>query len=96
MAAWLMRFWHLPEDVCAALRHQHHPEQAGEHETLATLLHVAARLLRQQGIGSATFERIPDPLFARLGICRADALGVAERIHHSAEDLSALARSLAA
>lgn len=96
MSAWLMGFWHLPEEVCVALRHQQQPERAGEHQPLATLLHVSSRLLRQQGIGSAPVERIPEARYADLGISRDDALGVSERILRSGDDLKALARSLAA
>jgi HD-like signal output (HDOD) protein len=96
MTAWLMRFWHLPEEVCVALRHQQQPELAGSSETLATLLHLATRILRQQGIGSAGLERIPQVLFDRLGISRDDARRVTERIRESGDDLQALARDLAA
>ncbi|MBP9033608.1 MAG: HDOD domain-containing protein [Pseudomonadales bacterium] len=96
MAGWLMRFWHLPEEVCAALRFQQTPEQAGEHEVLARVLHLATRLLREQGIGSAPLQPIADAAFAELGISRSDALAVSERIHGSAEELQAIARDLAA
>lgn len=96
MAGWLMRFWHLPEEVCAALRFQQAPEQAGEHEVLARVLHLATRMLREQEIGSAPLAPIPDELFAELGISRHDALAVSERIHGSAEDLKTIARELAA
>jgi HD-like signal output (HDOD) protein len=96
MAAWLMRFWHLPEPICSALRFQQEPAQAGEHEKLALLLHVAGRLLRQQGIGTASAERVPGTLLARLGIRPEDAHTVIERIRESGEDLRSLARDLAA
>jgi HD-like signal output (HDOD) protein/prolyl-tRNA editing enzyme YbaK/EbsC (Cys-tRNA(Pro) deacylase) len=96
MAGWLMRFWHLPEEVCAALRFQQTPEQAGEHAVLARVLHLATRMLREQDIGSAPLQPIEDSLFAELGISRSDALAVSERIHGSTEDLKAIARDLAA
>jgi len=96
MAAWLMRFWHLPEEVCAAIRFQHEPGQGGEHEVLARVVWLATRLLREQGIGSAPLEPVGDAAFAELGISRADAHAVGERIHGSTEDLRAIARDLAA
>jgi HD-like signal output (HDOD) protein/prolyl-tRNA editing enzyme YbaK/EbsC (Cys-tRNA(Pro) deacylase) len=95
MAAWLMRYWHLPEPICAALRFQQEPERAGEHEKLALLLHVAARLLRQQGIGGGAAP-VPDSLLARLGVRREDAQGVLGRMRERANDLKSLARDLAA
>lgn len=96
MAAWLMNFWHLPPEVCTALRFQNDPAQAGEHETLARVLYLAVRMLRQQGIGTAPAVRIPDSIFEELGISRDDASKVSERIHNSADDLKAIAQDLAA
>ena len=96
MAAWLLRSWRLPEEICIAVRHQQRPDLAGEQETLATLLHVASRLLRQQGIGSGPAERVPEATFERLGISREDAMGVSARIMRSGEALIDLARDLAA
>jgi len=96
IASWLMRFWHLPEDICSALRFQQEPQLAEEHEVLATVLHVAVRLLRQQGLGSASTLPLPDSMFASLGISRSDAIAVSERVQGATEDLTAIARSLAA
>ncbi|MCG3170684.1 MAG: hypothetical protein CALGDGBN_02251 [Pseudomonadales bacterium] len=96
MAGWLMRFWHLPEEVCAALRFQQAPGQAGEHEIAARLLQLATRMLRQQGIGSAPLEPIPDQAFGALGIDRDAALEVGERIRGASEQLKAIAHDLAA
>ena len=72
------------------------PEQAGEHEVLARVLQLATRLLREQHIGSAPLQPIADSMFTELGISRADALAVSERIHGSAGELQAIARDLAA
>jgi len=96
IGAWLMRFWHLPEPVCEALRFQLEPAAAGEHVALASVLNVAVLMLRQQGIGSAPDVQIPDSRFTELGISRADAQAVADRIRESGNDLEALARDLAA
>ena len=96
MAAWLMNFWHLPEEVCAALRYQNEPVQAGEHETIARVLYLAVRLLRLQGIGSAPITPLEDSVFEELGISREDASKVCERLHNATEDLKAIARDLAA
>lgn len=96
MASWLLRFWHLPEEVCLAVRCQHDPDAAGEHAMLARVLHVSTRLLRTQGMGSAPLEFIPDKAFEELGIGRADALAVNERIRNSGDELKSIARDLAA
>lgn len=96
IASRLMRFWHLPDPVCTALRFQQAPEQAGEHETAARLLQVATRLLRQLGIGTASPEPLPDESFAALGIDRETALAISERIRNSGKDLEAIAGNLAA
>jgi HD-like signal output (HDOD) protein len=91
-----MRFWHLPEEVCAALRFQQAPEQAGEHEVAARLLQLATRLLREQHIGSAPLEPIPDRCLRRARHRSRRALEVGERIHGAREQLKAIARDLAA
>lgn len=96
MAALLMRFWHLPEEVCTALRHQNDPDYDGEHAEFARLLYVAVRTLRLQGIGTAPVERVPDEVFAQLGLSRATVHEVGERIHSSSEDFTSIARELAA
>jgi HD-like signal output (HDOD) protein len=96
MAALLMRFWHLPEEICTAIRFQHDPDQAGEHQTMACVLNLAVRLLAAQGVGSASAEPIPDELYQSLGISRDDGDKVWQRIHNSADNLKAIAHDLAA
>ena len=96
MAAWLLRNWKLPEEICAAVRHQHRPDLAGEQEPLATLLYLSTRLLRHQGIGSAPLEHIPDAAFAQVGVSRDSALAASERVMRHTGALEALARDLAA
>lgn len=96
MAAWLLRHWKLPEDICAPVRHQHRPDLAGDQEVLATLLYVSVRLLRRHGMGTAPQERVPDAAFARLGVSREAALAASDRVMQQTEALGALARDLAA
>jgi HD-like signal output (HDOD) protein/prolyl-tRNA editing enzyme YbaK/EbsC (Cys-tRNA(Pro) deacylase) len=96
MGAWLLRNWKVPEEICAAVRHQHRPDLAGEQEPLAMLLHVSSRILRHHGIGSAPCEHIPDAAFAQLGISREVALAASERVMRHSETLGDLARDLAA
>ena len=84
------------EEGPALLREAHRQHLVGEQEPLATLLFVSSRLLRQQGIGSAPLEHIPDAALTRLGLSRDAALAASERVRQYTETLGALARDLAA
>lgn len=68
IGAQLMQLWRMPEEVFIALRFQHEPDYDGEHCIYAHLIFMALRLLRQQGIGDAPLEPVPQPLFQRYGL----------------------------
>ena len=88
----LMLNWHVPLEVCTALRYQNHACYDGEHWEYANLIYVAMRLLRRHGIGDAPNEPIPDELYQRLGFNEEDALEVIEGIMESSDDLKAMTK----
>ena len=96
MAAWLMRLWNIPEEVCTALRFQNEPGYEGEHNIYAHLLFIALRLLRQHGIGDAALDTIPESLFEQIHLDREKAQEVIERVLESSEELNMIAGNMAA
>jgi len=96
MAACLMRFWHLPEEVIVALRYQHDNHYAGPYADLSKLLFITNRLLGAEQIGTAARAPIPEHLYQDLGIAPSALTEISERIRESADDLQSIARTLAA
>lgn len=68
LGGWLMRLWHMPKEVCIALRFQNESQYDGEDSSYANLLFIAMRLLRKHGIGDAPLETIPDKLYKNLNL----------------------------
>lgn len=96
LGAWLMTSWHMPSEVCAAMRHQHDADFDGEDSPYANLLFVALRLLRQHGIGDAPPEPIPDALYERLYLDPEKANAAIESMLTSIEELDMMAAGMAA
>lgn len=51
IGAWLSEKWNLPADLTAVLTHHHHPNLAGSHALLVSIVHVADVLARSLQIG---------------------------------------------
>ncbi|MCL6414313.1 HDOD domain-containing protein [Aestuariirhabdus sp. Z084] len=68
MAGWLMELWGMPEEVVVALRFQNEANYNGKHANYARLLYVTSRLLREQELGDAPLEEIPDVMFDELNL----------------------------
>ncbi|MFL0797761.1 MAG: HDOD domain-containing protein [Cellvibrionaceae bacterium] len=94
IVSWLMGVWHLPEEVCTALRHQQHPGYEGEHHEYANLTFAALRLLRQQGIGTGPREPVPEILYERLHLEHDRALEAIDNVLESSEELQNIAQAL--
>lgn len=96
LAAWLLRLWNLPEQVCIGLRFQQEPGYGGEHNSYANLLYIAMRLLRQHGIGDAPLTDIDDAVYERLGLDRGKAEQAIARVMEGSAELNEMAANLAA
>ncbi|MBE7928094.1 HDOD domain-containing protein [Pseudomonas saudiphocaensis] len=92
IGAWLMRYWGMPEELSTALRFQHDPNYRGEHAGHANLVCLAVRLLRNRGIGSGPYEKVPQELFDRLSLTREKASEVVGRVIDAEAALRALAQ----
>lgn len=94
IAGWLMRLWNMPEEVVAALQHQHHPEHDGEFSGYAKMLFIAQRLLQDKGIGQGSLLEIPNFVFRELHLNKDKVLGTVDNILASSDDLGAIAEQL--
>ena len=94
VSSWLLGYWHMPEEVVTALRHQHNPNYDGEHAVYANLLYVANHAIATNKTQLHTHSDAPDALFDSLQLDRATAEKNIENVVHAAEDLNAIAAKM--
>ena len=92
----LLAAWHLPTEVCDAIRFQNSPSQAGPGKLYAQLSLVASQLLAERGIGCRPTERIDDELLASLDISLADAEEVIDGVMENHAEVELIATFLGA
>lgn len=90
---WLMDLWNMPEEVNTAIRYQHDPDYSDAHCAYPNLIFMALRLLRQEGIGDAPLEEVPDELFARYQLDRDQVMEKVKEVIESADDIAAIAQN---
>ena len=83
----------MPPEVKATIQYQHDPSYNGPHCTYPNLIFMALRLLKQEGIGDAPLEEVPDELFARYQLNRDDVMKKLKEVIESAEQISAISQS---
>lgn len=96
LASWLMGYWHMPDTICNALRHQSDPSYDGDDAEYSSLLYLANKLLQQRGlimgvssgaIDKAVYERLHlDPKLANEAI---------DTLMDSSEELQVIAKQMA-
>ena len=91
ICVWLMQLWNMPEEVAVAIRHQHDPSYDGAHCTYPNLLFMATRLLRQQGIGDAPLEEVPDYLYEKYKLCPQAVAETVQQVINSADEIRGIA-----
>lgn len=96
LAAWLMRLWTLPEEVCVGLRYQNDADYDGPHHAYANIMFVAMRLLRRHGIGNAPVESIPAEMFERLHLDPEKAVLAIQNVIDASDEITTIAAGLAA
>ena len=90
---WLMDLWNMPEEVTIAIQYQHDPMYSGKHCTYPNLIFMALRLLRQEGIGDAPLEEVPDYLFERYELDREQVMEKVRSVVESADEIAAIAQN---
>ncbi len=51
VAGWLLKKWHFPESIVAAVTYHHNPQDAGNYKVLASVIHIADMLCEMWGVG---------------------------------------------
>jgi HD-like signal output (HDOD) protein len=92
---WLMDLWNMPEEVSTAIQYQHDPMYSDRHCAYPNLIFMALRLLRQEGIGDAPLEEVPDFLFERYQINREDVMKKVKAVVDSSDEIAAIAQNFA-
>ena len=91
ICVWLMQLWNMPDEIPIAIRHQHNPEYDGKHCAYPNLTFMALRLLREQGIGDAPLEKIPDSLYARYELDPEEVAAKVQQVIDSSDKIGAMA-----
>ncbi len=91
ICVWLMDLWNMPEEVSVAIRYQHDPNYSDKHCAYPNLIFMAMRLLREQGIGDAPHDEIPDFLFDRYELDRKEVDAIVQKVIDSADDINQMA-----
>ncbi|MDE1462510.1 aminoacyl-tRNA deacylase and HDOD domain-containing protein [Spartinivicinus poritis] len=96
VCCWLMHYWDMPEELVVAIRFQHSPNYNGEYSQYALLLYIVQRLLKEQGIGDAPYEQIPDEFYQQLNLTPDQAAEVIDKVVEDHDNVEMLGNSLAA
>jgi len=91
ICAWLMDLWNMPEEVLTAIKYQHEPDYDGEHCVYPNIIFMALRLLREQGIGDAPVEEVPQALYDKYGFDRKQVAEVVQQVIESEDEIRAIA-----
>jgi len=68
LAAWLFRHWGLPPALVEAVEWQNQPQKLAQGSSMALLLSLCSRLLREQGLSDGPVEELPEGVFDKLGL----------------------------
>ncbi len=90
---WLMDLWNMPEEVTTAIQFQHDPMYSDKHCAYPNLIFMALRLLRQEGIGDAPLEEVPDYLFERYELDRERVMEKVRSVVESSDEIAAIAQN---
>lgn len=91
ICAWLMDLWNMPEEVITSVKYQHDADYDGDHCVYPNITFMALRLLREQGIGDAPIEDVPQALYDKYGLDRQEVAKVVDQVIASEDELKAIA-----
>ncbi|MFT6102270.1 MAG: HD-like signal output (HDOD) protein/prolyl-tRNA editing enzyme YbaK/EbsC (Cys-tRNA(Pro) deacylase) [Candidatus Endobugula sp.] len=95
LASWLMELWHMPEEVCAAIRYQSDQEYSGEHAEYSRLIYLARKLLNEKGVRTGVSdEPIPEKLFKNFNLDRHEVSAAIDIMLESTEMLESMTQQM--
>lgn len=95
LASWLMGYWHMPETICTALRHQSDPTYDGEDAKYSSLLYLSNKLLQERGLvmGSSSGP-IDESVYERLQLDPKMANEAIDTLMESREELQIISKQM--
>ena len=96
VGSWLMKAWHLPEEIIATAFEHHNENYVGPHAVYVHLALVADRMLKTHGIGDSESHDVPPAILAALKLDEVQVIMVMNRLLEGSDGLNAMAQQLAA
>lgn len=96
IGAWLMKNWHMPDELIVAVERHHQQEFWSKHSVYSNIVLVANRLLKRLNIGDAIETEIPTTTLELLSLEESMLDSAIEDIRAEAETLDIMAKQLVA
>ena len=96
LGAWLMRAWHMPEEVIVTQLEHHNINYEGPHAVYAKLVLLANQMLKEYGIGDASTTRMPYSILDELGLDEKQITAITLQVMKTSPELDTLAQLMAA
>ncbi len=93
---WLLKAWKLPDEVVVATREHHTDKYHGPYAVYIQMARLSDYLLRVHASGEAVYEDMPDDALKVLGMEQSDVIKVMVQLLAQDENLTTMARQLAA
>ncbi len=96
IGAWLLRAWHLPEEIVTMVQEHHTPDYAGPHARYVHLAQLVDKILRNIDSGSAPTEELPGALLESLGLDEVEVMRTVDGVLEDSAGLDEMAARFAA
>ncbi len=93
---WLLKAWHLPEELLAAVKHHHDEHYEGPYSLYVHMSHLTDYLLAVHESGRADYTDIPQTTLQALGLTHDQIVDIMVELLEQDDNLESIARRLAA
>lgn len=96
IGAWLLKAWHLPDEVVVATREHHNEYYQGQHAVYSQLVMLSDLLLRQYDINNDGPAEIPDSVMQMLELGEYQVAAISRQVLEDCTGLDSMAMQLSA
>ncbi len=96
IGAWLMKNWHMPEELIVAVRWHHQEEFWSKHAVYSNLVLLASRLLKRIELGDAIIDSLPSSTLELLSLDEESVNQSFEQLLLEKDSLDQMSRQLVA
>ena len=96
IGAWLLKAWHLPDEVVVATREHHNEYYQGQHAVYSQLVMLSDLLLRQYDINNDGLVEIPDTIMQMLELGEYQVTAISRQVLEDCTGLDSMAMQLSA